>query len=106
MPFLRNLDIWPCLRTRNAPEDVARLENLEELARAVAEGMEAGETFTDFLDAAALVSDADQFEGKPGVTLITLHSTKGLGIRPRVPHGHGRRHSAHTAGPSPRKKRN
>src|SRR6202030_3936342 len=66
------------LRDRNAPEDVARMENLEELARAVAEGMEAGETFTDFLDAAALVSDADQFEGKPGVTLITFHSTKGL----------------------------
>src|ERR1700731_869290 len=66
------------LKDRNAPEDVARLENLEELARALAEGMEAGETFTDFLDAAALVSDADQFEGKPGVTLITLHSTKGL----------------------------
>jgi len=30
------------------------------------------------LDAAALVSDADSFEGKPGITLITLHSTKGL----------------------------
>ncbi len=66
------------LKDRNTPEDVARLENLEELSRALAEGMEAGETFTDFLDAAALVSDADQFEGKPGVTLITLHSTKGL----------------------------
>src|SRR5260370_33598346 len=66
------------LKDRNTPEDVERLENLEELARAVAESMEAGETFTDFLDAAALVSDADQFEGKPGVTLITLHSTKGL----------------------------
>jgi DNA helicase-2/ATP-dependent DNA helicase PcrA len=66
------------LKDRNTPEDVARLENLEELARALAEGMEAGESFTDFLDAAALVSDADQFEGKPGVTLITLHSTKGL----------------------------
>jgi DNA helicase II / ATP-dependent DNA helicase PcrA len=66
------------LKDRNAPEDVARLENLEELARALADGIEAGETFTDFLDAAALVSDADQFEGKPGVTLITLHSTKGL----------------------------
>src|SRR6202171_235558 len=66
------------LKDRNAPEDVARMENLEELARALAEGVEAGETFTDFLDAAALVSDADQFEGKPGVTLITLHSTKGL----------------------------
>jgi DNA helicase-2/ATP-dependent DNA helicase PcrA len=66
------------LKDRNTPEDVARLENLEELTRAVAESMEAGETFTDFLDAAALVSDADQYEGKPGVTLITLHSTKGL----------------------------
>src|SRR6266849_632924 len=66
------------LKDRNTPEDVARLENLEELSRALADGMEAGETFTDFLDAAALVSDADQFEGKPGVTLITLHSTKGL----------------------------
>jgi DNA helicase-2/ATP-dependent DNA helicase PcrA len=66
------------LKDRNTPEDVARLENLQELTRAVAESMEAGEEFTDFLDAAALVSDADSFEGKPGVTLITLHSTKGL----------------------------
>ncbi len=66
------------LKDRNTPEDVARIENLEELTRAVAEAMDAGESFTDFLDAAALVSDADSFEGKPGVTLITLHSTKGL----------------------------
>jgi DNA helicase-2/ATP-dependent DNA helicase PcrA len=66
------------LKDRNTPEDVARMENLEELTRAVAESMEAGETFTDFLDAASLVSDADQYDGKSGVTLITLHSTKGL----------------------------
>src|SRR5215467_12632016 len=66
------------LKDRNTPEDVARIENLEELARAVAESMETGEAFTDFLDAAALVSDADQYDSKPGVTLITLHSTKGL----------------------------
>jgi DNA helicase-2/ATP-dependent DNA helicase PcrA len=66
------------LKDRNAPEDVSRIENLEELVRAVAEGIENGESFTDFLDAAALVSDADSFEGKPGITLITLHSTKGL----------------------------
>src|SRR5246500_2218005 len=66
------------LKDRNTPEDVARIENLEELVRAVAEGLENGESFSDFLDAAALVSDADTFEGKPGVTLITLHSTKGL----------------------------
>jgi len=50
------------LKDRNTPEDVARMENLEELTRAVAESMEAGETFTDFLDAAALVSD---FLGRP-----------------------------------------
>lgn len=66
------------LKDRNTAEDVARMENLEELTRAVAESMEAGETFTGFLDAASLVSDADQYDGKPGVTLITLHSTKGL----------------------------
>lgn len=66
------------LKDRNTPEDVARIENLEELVRALAESIEAGESFTDFLDAAALVSDADSYEGKPGVTLITLHSTKGL----------------------------
>jgi DNA helicase II / ATP-dependent DNA helicase PcrA len=66
------------LRDRNTPDDVARLENLEELVRAVAESQEAGESFTDFLDAAALVSDADAYEDKPGATLITLHSTKGL----------------------------
>jgi DNA helicase-2/ATP-dependent DNA helicase PcrA len=66
------------LRDRNTPDDVARMENLEELARAVAESQEEGESFTDFLDAAALVSDADAYEDKPGVTLITLHSTKGL----------------------------
>jgi ATP-dependent DNA helicase UvrD/PcrA len=66
------------LKDRNSAEDVARIENLEELTRAVAESMDAGETFTDFLDAASLVSDADQYDGKPGVTLITLHSTKGL----------------------------
>jgi DNA helicase-2/ATP-dependent DNA helicase PcrA len=66
------------LKDRNTPEDVARIENLEELVRALAESIEGGESFTDFLDAAALVSDADSYEGKPGVTLITLHSTKGL----------------------------
>src|SRR5260370_35780250 len=66
------------LKDRNTPDDVARVENCEERGRGVGGGMEKGEWFTDFVDAAALVSDADTFEGKPGVTLITLHSTKGL----------------------------
>jgi len=76
--LLEESGYMPMLRDRNTPDDVARLENLEELARAVAESQEAGESFTDFLDAAALVSDADTYEDKPGATLITLHSTKGL----------------------------
>jgi DNA helicase-2/ATP-dependent DNA helicase PcrA len=75
---LEETGYMPMLKDRNTPEDVTRMENLQELVRAIAESIEAGESFTDFLDAAALVSDADSFEGKPGVTLITLHSTKGL----------------------------
>jgi DNA helicase II / ATP-dependent DNA helicase PcrA len=75
---LEETGYFEMLKDRNTPEDVSRLENLEELTRAVAESSEAGEEFADFLDAAALVSDADSFEGRPGVTLITLHSTKGL----------------------------
>src|SRR5207245_9515427 len=42
------------LKDRNTPEDVALMENLEELTRAVAESREADETVTDCLDAAAL----------------------------------------------------
>jgi DNA helicase-2/ATP-dependent DNA helicase PcrA len=76
--LLEETGYMPMLRDRNTPDDVSRMENLEELVRAVAEGQDAGESFTDFLDAAALVSDADTYEEKPGVTLITLHSTKGL----------------------------
>jgi DNA helicase-2/ATP-dependent DNA helicase PcrA len=76
--ILEETGYMSALKDRNTPEDVARTENLEELVRAVAESIEAGESFTEFLDAAALVSDADSYEGKPGVTLITLHSTKGL----------------------------
>lgn len=76
--LLEETGYMTALKDRNTPDDVARIENLEELVRAVAESQEAGESFTDFLDAAALVSDADAYEDKPGVTLITLHSTKGL----------------------------
>ncbi len=53
------------LKDRNTPEDVARIENLEELSRAIAESEESGEEFTDFLDAAALVSDADRTKTNP-----------------------------------------
>ncbi len=39
---------------------------------------ERGETLNDFLDRAALVSDADNFDESASVTLLTLHTAKGL----------------------------
>jgi DNA helicase-2/ATP-dependent DNA helicase PcrA len=66
------------LSDRDSPEDISRTENLEELLRAVAESTDAGETFADFLDHAALVSNDDTYDEKPGITLTTLHGTKGL----------------------------
>ena len=66
------------LRERDTEEDIARLENLRELVNALAEGAERGETLEDFLDRAALVSDADNFDDRAPVTLLTLHTAKGL----------------------------
>ena len=66
------------LGQRDTPEELARAENLEELMIAVTEGAEHGDTLTDFLDRAALVSDADSFDERAPVTLLTLHSAKGL----------------------------
>jgi DNA helicase II / ATP-dependent DNA helicase PcrA len=37
-----------------------------------------GETLAEFLDHAALVSDADQYDEDSRITLMTLHSAKGL----------------------------
>jgi DNA helicase-2/ATP-dependent DNA helicase PcrA len=66
------------LQQRDSAEDTARADNLRELVNAVAEGAERGETLSDFLDHAALVSDADNFDEDALITLMTLHSAKGL----------------------------
>jgi DNA helicase-2/ATP-dependent DNA helicase PcrA len=66
------------LRERDTEEDIGRLENLRELVNALAEGTERGETLEDFLDRAALVSDSDTFDERAPVTLLTLHTAKGL----------------------------
>jgi DNA helicase-2/ATP-dependent DNA helicase PcrA len=60
------------------PESEDRLENLMELINAAAEAEERGETLAEFLAHAALVSDADAFDERARVTLMTLHSAKGL----------------------------
>jgi DNA helicase II / ATP-dependent DNA helicase PcrA len=59
-------------------EHTSRAENLRELANAMAEATEQGQTLEDMLDHAALVSDADQFDESVTVSLMTLHSAKGL----------------------------
>jgi DNA helicase-2/ATP-dependent DNA helicase PcrA len=66
------------LRQRDSADDLARIDNLNELVNAMAEGAERGETLSDFLDRAALVSDADNFDDRATVTLLTLHTAKGL----------------------------
>ena len=60
------------------PEAESRCENLNELVNAAAEAAERGETLADFLDHAALVSDADSVDrGSAGVA-ADLHNAKGL----------------------------
>jgi DNA helicase-2/ATP-dependent DNA helicase PcrA len=66
------------LQTEKSPDSETRLENLDELLNAAAEAHERGETVGDFLDHAALVSDADAYDEKAPITLMTLHNAKGL----------------------------
>ncbi len=66
------------LRESNAPEAQDRLENLQELVTAAGEAESVGTTLAEFLQHAALVSEADQYDERARVTLMTLHSAKGL----------------------------
>jgi DNA helicase-2/ATP-dependent DNA helicase PcrA len=59
-------------------EHTSRADNLRELSNAMAEATEQGQTLKDVLDHAALVSDADQYDETVSVSLMTLHSAKGL----------------------------
>jgi DNA helicase-2/ATP-dependent DNA helicase PcrA len=66
------------LEEEATPESFSRIENLKELANAAQDAESRGETLADFLDHAALVSDADQYSAEARVTLMTLHAAKGL----------------------------
>ena len=66
------------LDAENNPAAESRIENLRELVNAAAEAEERGERLSEFLDHAALVSDADSYDERARVTLMTLHSAKGL----------------------------
>jgi DNA helicase-2/ATP-dependent DNA helicase PcrA len=59
-------------------EHSSHAENLRELTNAMAEATDQGETLHDVLDHAALVSDSDDYDETIPVSLMTLHSAKGL----------------------------
>ncbi|HWK64313.1 MAG TPA: UvrD-helicase domain-containing protein [Rhizobiaceae bacterium] len=64
-------DMWKNDRSAEAP---GRLENLKELIRS----MEEYESLRSFLEHVALVMDAEQNEELDAVSIMTLHSAKGL----------------------------
>jgi DNA helicase-2/ATP-dependent DNA helicase PcrA len=66
------------LEKEDTPEAYSRVENLEELVNATRDSGERGEGLEQFLDHAALVSDADSYDESAQITLMTLHAAKGL----------------------------
>ena len=73
------------LYRRDNEEDQAKLENIRELLTAAQEFTDAradggtdDDLLTAFLDHVALVSDLDRWDAERGVSLMTLHSAKGL----------------------------
>lgn len=66
------------LEDEDTPESYSRIENLRELVNAAMDSRDRGETLDQFLDHAALVSDADQYDEHAQITLMTLHAAKGL----------------------------
>lgn len=66
------------LKGENQPGSEDRIENLHELVNAAAGAEDQGISLAEFLDHASLVSDADDYDENSRVTLMTLHSAKGL----------------------------
>jgi DNA helicase-2/ATP-dependent DNA helicase PcrA len=66
------------LEKEATPDSLARIDNLRELVNAAMDSRDRGETLAEFLDHAALVSDVDTYDPRGTVTLMTLHSAKGL----------------------------
>jgi DNA helicase-2/ATP-dependent DNA helicase PcrA len=92
------------LEDEATPESFSRIENLKELANAAQDATSRGESLAEFLDHAALVSDADSYSADARVALMTLHAAKGLEFPARLPLRHGRRPLpafAHAHGPHP-----
>lgn len=66
------------LEAEDTPEAFSRIENLRELVNAAMDSRDRGESLDQFLDHAALISDADDYDERSQVTLMSLHAAKGL----------------------------
>jgi DNA helicase II / ATP-dependent DNA helicase PcrA len=76
------------LYRQDDPDDQARLENIREFLSAAQQFTEANsyngsgsDLLTSFLDHVSLVADLDTYQAERGVSLMTLHSAKGLEFR-------------------------
>ena len=66
------------LEEEDTPEAFSRIENLKELVNAAMDSRDRGESLDQFLDHAALISDADDYDERSQITLMSLHAAKGL----------------------------
>jgi DNA helicase II / ATP-dependent DNA helicase PcrA len=66
------------LEEEDTPEAYSRIENLRELVNAAMDSRDRGETLDQFLDHAALIADADDYDARAQITLMSLHAAKGL----------------------------
>jgi DNA helicase-2/ATP-dependent DNA helicase PcrA len=66
------------LEQEDTPEAYSRIENLRELVNAAMDSRDRAETLDQFLDHAALIADADDYDARAQITLMSLHAAKGL----------------------------
>jgi DNA helicase II / ATP-dependent DNA helicase PcrA len=66
------------LEAEDTPEAQSRIENLRELVNAAMDSRDRGESLDQFLDHAALIADADDYDARSQITLMSLHAAKGL----------------------------
>jgi DNA helicase-2/ATP-dependent DNA helicase PcrA len=66
------------LEEEDTPEAFSRIENLRELVNAAMDSRDRAETLDQFLDHAALIADADDYDERAQITLMSLHAAKGL----------------------------
>ena len=77
--IFRRTGLLDALGAERTPEAESRRENLREFLGVARDADVAGRSLSEFLEQAALVSDADLVPDEGGhVTLMTLHTSKGL----------------------------